>query len=178
MWLPPKARVFLKRPLVQYLSSVLVIGCALLLRETLARVVGPDFPEYLLFYPAVMIVALLMGLWPAVLAILTSSVFITVLWMMRGRGEFFGLTASNLVGLILFMVVCTFLSVVAELYRRGREKAAAFDKEQALREQLQRAHGELEEKVQQRTADLLRANRMLLMVSECDKALEIGRAHV
>ena len=32
------------------------------------------------------------------------------------------------------MAVCAFLSVVAELYRRSREKAAAYDKELALRE--------------------------------------------
>jgi signal transduction histidine kinase/ActR/RegA family two-component response regulator len=38
-------------------------------------------------------------------------------------------------------------------------------------EELRRAHYELEEKVQLRTADLQKANRTLLMVSACDQAL-------
>ncbi|HYW85905.1 MAG TPA: PAS domain S-box protein, partial [Spirochaetia bacterium] len=41
---------------------------------------------------------------------------------------------GSLVGLVLFAVVCAFLSLIAELYRRSRQKAAAYDKEQALRE--------------------------------------------
>ncbi|MBI4721125.1 MAG: PAS domain S-box protein, partial [Chitinivibrionia bacterium] len=40
-----------------------------------------------------------------------------------------------------------------------------------MREALRKAHDELEQKVQERTAELLRANQMLRMLSECNLAL-------
>jgi PAS domain S-box-containing protein len=269
----------------RYTAAALAVGLAFLLRGLLSLVAGPDFPEYLVFYPTVMIVALLAGLWPGLVASVVSAVFVG-LWVLPQPDS------ANYVGLALFVVVCVFLSIVAELFRRNRQKAAAYDKEQALRasqealrqqaellklsfdaifvrrmdggieswnrgaeelygyaelqalgrtpaellategtgelvaaalreqghwegelrhrtrdgrivivssrqhvgrgfdgrervleidrditdrkhvqEELQKAHDELEEKVQQRTVDLQRANRMLLMVSMCDQAL-------
>jgi len=287
-------RDFLNRPLVRYLSGVVAVALAFALRETLSIAVGPDFPEYLLFYPTVMIVALLAGIWPALLAIVVAAASIVAYSFLPLNGPSFTAHTTNFLTLVLFMAVCGFLSVVAELYRRSREKAAAYDKERALREsqaavrqqaellklsfdaiivwrmggwieswnrgaeelygfsegealgrdihellrtshemsrpefesllrerrqwngelrhltregrrviassrlhigsgidgtervlqidrdvteqkrvqeELQRAHDELEEKVQQRTADLQKANRTLMMVSQCDQAL-------
>jgi PAS domain S-box-containing protein len=280
-------------PLFRYTAAVAAIGLAFLLRVLLSFIAGPDFPEYLVFYPTVMIVALLAGVWPAILATAVSAVFVA-LWILPQPPVVSSGRTANYVGLGLFVLVCTFLAVVAELYRRSRQKAAAYDKEQALREsqetlrqqaellklsfdaifvrqmeggieswnrgaeelygyteeqavgrapaellatggtlpaadivaalrehghwegelrhrtregrvvivssrqhvgrgfdgrervleidrditdrkhvqeQLQKAHDQLEEKVQQRTIDLQRANRMLLMVSMCDQAL-------
>jgi PAS domain S-box-containing protein len=274
-------------PLFRFSAAVAAIGLAFVVRIALSFIAGPDFPEYLVFYPTVMIVALLAGLWPALLASVVSAIFVAVWVLPEPR-------TANYVGLGLFVVVCVFLAVIAELYRSSRQKAAAYDKEQALREsqealrqqaellrlsfdaiivrrmdggieswnrgaeelygyaeeeaigrvpstllstegtppsaqieealreqghwegelrhrtregrevivssrqhigrgfdgkervleidrditdrkhvqeELQKAHDELEEKVQQRTIELLRANRMLLMVSMCDQAL-------
>ena len=282
------------RPLARYLAGVGAVALAFILREVLSIAVDPGFSEYLLFYPTVMIVALLTGIWPALLAVVVAAAAIAASgFIPLSRGLFVPHT-TNILNLVLFMAVCAFLSVVAELYRRSREKAAAYDKELALREsqaavrqqaellklsfdaiivwrmggwieswnrgaeelygfsetdalgrdihellrtshevswpefedrlrrrrqwdgelrhltregrlviassrlhigsgldgtervlqidrdvteqkrvqeELQRAHDELEEKVQQRTADLQKANRTLMMVSQCDQAL-------
>jgi len=123
-----------KRPFVRYLASIGAVGLALFFRETLTARLGPDFPEYLLFYPTVMIVALLAGLWPALLTIVVASAMIFVFWFIPGRPALLHIGTSNFVGLVLFMVVCGFLTTVAELYRRSRQKAAAYDREQAQRE--------------------------------------------
>jgi len=124
----------LNRPLVRYLASIGAVGLALLVRETLTARLGPDFPEYLMFYPTVMIVALLAGLWPALVAIATATALIFAFWFLPGRPPLLHIGTSNYVGLALFVVVCTFLAIVAELYRRSRQKAAAYDKEQAQRQ--------------------------------------------
>ena len=129
-----KLRRSLARPFVRYLAGIAAVGLALFFREILTAGLGPDFPEYLLFYPTVMIVALLAGLWPALLAIVTAAALILVFWSLPGRPPLLHIETSNYVGLILFMVVCAFLSFVAELYRRSRSKAAAYDKEQAQRQ--------------------------------------------
>jgi PAS domain S-box-containing protein len=287
-------RSFVRRPLVRYFAGVIAVGLAFMLREVLSIAVDPGFSEYLLFYPTVMIVALLAGIWPALLATVVAAAAIVARGFLPLNDNLFVPRTTNYLNLVLFMVVCAFLTVVAGLYRRSREKAAAYDKELALREsqaavrqqaellklsfdaiivwrmggwieswnrgaeelygfsesealgrdihellhtshemsrpqfetllrerrqwdgelrhltregrpviassrlhigsgldgtervlqidrdvteqkrvqeELQRAHDELEEKVQQRTADLQKANRTLMMVSQCDQAL-------
>ncbi|MGO9307820.1 MAG: response regulator, partial [Spirochaetia bacterium] len=129
-----KIRTALGQPLFRYISGVGAVVLAFLLREALTSAVGPDFPEYVLFYPTVMIVALLAGLWPGLLAMMTAAIMIFVFWLIPGREPLFHIGTSNFVGLALFMVVCGFLTGVAELYRRSRQKAAAYDKEQAQRQ--------------------------------------------
>jgi len=129
-----KLRSFLKHPLARYFTSVAAIGLALFLREIMTSALGPDFPEYLVFYPTIMTVALLAGLWPALLAIVTAAAMILIFWFLPGRPALLHIGTSNYVGLVLFMIVCGFLTAVAELYRRSRQKAAAYDREQAQRQ--------------------------------------------
>jgi PAS domain S-box-containing protein len=124
----------LKTPAAKYLFGLFTVCLAFVLREALSLALGPDFPEYLMFYPTVMIVALLTGFWPALFSIATTAGIIVALWEIPFHGQLPALRTSNLVSLGLFIGVCVFLSLIAELYRRNREKAAAYDKEQALRE--------------------------------------------
>jgi PAS domain S-box-containing protein len=154
---------FLKRPLVRYLAGIVAVGLAFLLREALSLLVGPDFPEYLVFYPTVMIVALLAGFWPALCAVAAAAATIAGYWIFPWQGEFSAPRISNFVGLGLFVVVCAFLSVVAELYRRSRQKAAAYDKEQALRES---------QEALRRQAELLKLSFDAIIVWRTDGRIE------
>jgi PAS domain S-box-containing protein len=129
-----KLREALKRPWVRYMASVVAVGLALFLREMLTASLGPDFPEYVLFYPTVMIVALLAGLWPALIAVVTAASLILFFWFVPGQAALLRPGTSNLVGLLLFVAVASFLATVAELYRRSRLKASAYDREQAQRQ--------------------------------------------
>jgi PAS domain S-box-containing protein len=154
---------FLRRPLVRYLAGMVAVGLAFLLREAMSLWVGPDFPEYLVFYPTVMIVALLAGFWPALCAIGTAAALIAAYWVLPWQGKFSAPRISNFVGLGLFVVVCAFLSVVAELYRRSRQKAAAYDKEQALRES---------QEALRRQAELLKLSFDAIIVWKTDGRIE------
>ena len=80
-----KIRDSLKRPIVRYVAAVGAVSVALFLREILTAGLGPDFPEYLLFYPTVMIVALLAGLGPALVANITAAALIFLVWSVPGR---------------------------------------------------------------------------------------------
>jgi PAS domain S-box-containing protein len=154
---------FLKRPLVRYLAGMVAVGLAFLLREAMSLWVGPEFPEYLVFYPTVMIVALLAGIWPALCAIATAAAMIAGYWVLPWHGSLPAPRISNFVGLGLFVVVCAFLSVVAELYRRSRQKAAAYDKEQALRES---------QEALRRQAELLKLSFDAIIVWKTDGRIE------
>lgn len=153
---------FFNQRIVRYVSAVCAIGLAFLLRIALSLIAGPDFPEYLVFYPTVMIVALLAGVGPALLASVVSAIFVA-LWILPGPRPFTSARAANYVGLGLFVGVCAFLSVVAELYRRSRQKAAAYDKEQALRE----SHEALRQQ-----AELLKLSFDAIIVRRMDSGIE------
>jgi PAS domain S-box-containing protein len=127
-------RTFFNRPAFRYLGGVLAVIIAFLLREALTVVAGPDFPEYVVFYPTVMIVALLAGIWPALLSVAVTTAILLFQRYLPLAGFFETGRGFSVIGLVLFGCVCAFLSVVAELYRKSRAKAAAYDKEQALRE--------------------------------------------
>jgi PAS domain S-box-containing protein len=123
-----------RKPATRYLGAVLAVLAAFVVREAVASVAGPDFSQYVVFYPTVMTVALLAGLWPALLAILAAAAVFIVLGMLPVRILPYSMQAMHLVNLGFFVVVCVFLAVVAEISRTNRAKAAAWDKEAALRQ--------------------------------------------
>jgi PAS domain S-box-containing protein len=152
----------LNRPFARYISAIIAIALIFLLREALCLIVGPDFPEYLLFYPTVLAVALLAGFWPAILSGVEAAFFVA-LWILSWNGPSASTNTSNVVGLGLFECVCVFLCMIAELYRRSRQKAAAYDKEQALRESQEQLR---------RQAELLKLSFDAIIVRRMDGFIE------
>ncbi len=123
----------LRRPGLRYGLAVALVAASFLLRLALTACVGPGLPTYITFYPAVMVAALLGGLGPGLLATGLAALA-AAHWIVFPSWD---LPANNLrdsVGLGLFSVLGAGMSVVAELYRRARVKAAAFEHEHALRE--------------------------------------------
>jgi len=109
------------------------VAAALGLRQAGTWWVGPGLPTYITFYPAVMVGALLGGIGPGLLA--TALVSLAVgYWILPPVGQFAIATPVDRLGLVIFIGMGLFMSVVAELYRRYRHKAAAYDREAALRD--------------------------------------------
>ncbi len=89
-------------------------------------------PTYITFYPAVMVAALLAGFGPGLLATALTGLSVAY-WVLPPEGFAISSTVDR-VGLVLFAGMGLFMSTIAELYRRDRRKAAAYDQEMALRE--------------------------------------------
>jgi len=123
-----------ERPWGRYLIALAAVFLAFLLREGVSFAAGSDFSQYVIFYPAVMIVALYAGLGPGIFVAVVASIFLLALGVLPWRLLPFSARTGNFVSLGFFTIVCIFLAVIADLYRRSRVKAAAYDKEQALRE--------------------------------------------
>lgn len=117
---------------LRYGTAILVVVFAFLLYGELTVILGPGLPTYILFYPAIIIVALLGGLGPGILATLLS-VILTGIWILPPPGQISLKSPVDSVGAVLFTIFGIIISSVAELYRRNRDKAAAYDQEQALR---------------------------------------------
>jgi len=79
-----------------------------------------------------MAVALLAGLGPGLLATVSAGL-IAGYWILSPVGRFAINSPLTAWGWRFFVGMGLFMSVVAELYRRNRSKAAAYDREVALR---------------------------------------------
>jgi hypothetical protein len=66
----------LNRWLIRYGGALLVVVVAFLSRQALVAHLGAEFPAYITFYPAVMLVAIWAGLRPGVLATLLSALLV------------------------------------------------------------------------------------------------------
>jgi K+-sensing histidine kinase KdpD len=121
-----------RRPFARYILVVVAVAVALAWRLAMVGALHAELPTYLTFYPAVMLVALLAGQWAGFAATALSALVVDF-WIIPPVGQFSIEKPSDAVGLALFCLMGVFMSVVAERYGRSRERAAAAEKELALR---------------------------------------------
>ncbi len=153
------------RLFLRYALALVAVGAALLLREALGYLVGPGLPTYVTFYPAVMLVALLAGIGPGVLATVTAALVVDYR-LLPPQGQFGIEKLVDAVGLVLFSGMGVLMSVVVGLYRRTRGhleelvtvRTAALDHANA---QLKQVNVELEQRVAVQTAEIRKANESL-----------------
>jgi K+-sensing histidine kinase KdpD len=154
------------RSLRNYLAAVAVAVAGLLIRWALEAWVGPGLPTYLTFYPAVIGAALLGGWGPGIVATVAASLLADY-WVIAPVG--LGIERPvDQVGCVFFLSVGIAMSGIVEYGRRARLKAAAYDREEALRESRRQAeehlrtlNAELEQRVAEQTAQIRQANEAL-----------------
>jgi PAS domain S-box-containing protein len=123
--------------LTRYVSALLAVAAAFLLRAGLARLAGGTAPPiYITFYPAVMLIALLCGLGPGLVATLAVALGVDYL-ILQPTNSLAVSSTADAIGLAFFTGTCVFLCVVAELYRRARQQAAEREAEEYLRDHLE-----------------------------------------
>jgi len=125
--------VFNNSPLVRYVATICITIAALLLHQTVEKLIGGNLPTYIFFYPAVMITALFAGFRAGLLAT-AMAVFLVDYWIIPPKGGFAISSLQDAVGLAIFSFNGVFISVIAELYRRARTKAAKYAAELVLRD--------------------------------------------
>ncbi len=110
---------------LRYGGAVIAVLVALWLYLEITAWFGPGLPTYILFYPAIIIVALLAGLGPGLLATIIS-VLLAGIWIIPPQGQFTIKTPIDEIGAILFTGFGILISIVSELYRRNRTKRSIF----------------------------------------------------
>jgi PAS domain S-box-containing protein len=118
---------------LRYGLGVAAVAVAMGLRQALTAWFGPGLPAYITFYPAVMLVALLVGFGPGLLATLLAGL-VAACWLLLPVGQFSIASPIDRLGLVIFTGMGVLMSAVAELSRRYRHKAAAYDREATARE--------------------------------------------
>ena len=123
----------LDRLYVRVTISAVAVIAAFLLRQSMVRYLGMELPPFITFYPIIMVVALLVGFWPGLLATGLASLLADY-WIFPPRGHFAIASSSNVVGLAFFAGMGVFMSLVAEGYRRNQRRITAYKQEQTQRE--------------------------------------------
>jgi PAS domain S-box-containing protein len=122
---------------LRYGLAVAAVAAAIGLRLALTAWVGPGLPAYITLYPAIMVVALLVGFGPG-LVVTACAGLAASYWVLPPVGQFAIAAPVDRLGLVIFAGMGVFISAVAELARRYRHKAAAYDREATVRESQKR----------------------------------------
>jgi PAS domain S-box-containing protein len=128
----PRAHYRLTR-LLRYGSAVFAVLLCFVAWGLIRRLYGGSLPPFITAYPAVMAIALFAGFGPGIVATILTGL-IVAFWIMPPTGQFVVTSPVDRLALALFGFMGLFMCTVAELYRRNRRKAGAYDADQALRE--------------------------------------------
>lgn len=139
------ARIFENAP-ARYATALAAILVALLAREVLSPLVG-DYVPFIMLFPAVIFAARFCGVGPSILS-LVVGLFGARFWFVQPLHSFSIPDTPQSVAIIVFLFVSALIVAMGEVDRRNDEV-------------LRGAQKELETTVEQRTAELDKANRSL-----------------
>jgi len=126
------------RPIFRYAWAIGVVAAAFLLRLMLTRLIHQELPPYFTFYPAVMIVAVLAGFWPGVLAVVLSALLVD--YAMPRPVGYFAIPGVDRVAHTVFEGIGFLLCVVGERYRRRQRALINASEKLALIETQEQLH--------------------------------------
>jgi PAS domain S-box-containing protein len=119
------------RPTHRFVLAVVVVIAAFLLRQTLVLRFHLELPPFITFYPAVMVVSLLCGFLPGLLATALSSIF-AAFWVLPPLRQFKIANTSDAVAVALFLVMGVIIALAAKRYSGYQRRIAALERAQAL----------------------------------------------
>ena len=128
----PDSRIAVFRaPPARYAMAVVVVVASFLLRFTMVRFLGAELPPFLFLYPSVMLVAVLGGLGPGLVATALAVVGTDYL-VLAPVHHFAIIRASDALSLTVFAAMGVLMSLLAERHQRSLLSIAAYKEEQAL----------------------------------------------
>lgn len=137
VWFVRAAGFWQLHPVVRYAFAFGATVIATVLQFAAEYLVGPVTPPFLVFFPMVIMVALVAGFGPAVSAI---AMTIAALWILPLNGSPVGKLEVPPVLLVIFGFVAFTLGAVAELLRRVRAEVDQSRREAAFRQSEERFH--------------------------------------
>ena len=120
-----------RAPPARYAMAVVVVVASFLLRFTMVRFLGAELPPFLFLYPSVMLVAVLGGLGPGLVATALAVVGTDYL-VLAPVHHFAIIRASDALSLTVFAAMGVLMSLLADRHQRSLLAIAAYKEEQAL----------------------------------------------
>jgi PAS domain S-box-containing protein len=122
-------KYLVRNALTVVVATFFAIASRLVLEHKFGAYLGP----YVLLYPVITVVAVAAGLLPGVLTTFLGAA-VTYFYVLPAEHTAHSSRAAQTFSSVAFVLVGTAFSVFSEVYRGSRTKAAAYDKNQALRE--------------------------------------------
>jgi formate hydrogenlyase transcriptional activator len=116
----------LRRRSLRYGWALLAIVVAAVLRYRLDVAFGYTQP-FIFFYPTIMLISLLAGLEPSLLATAASAT-IAWLFLLEPRDSFAVVNQRDVIGLLVFVGMSVIMSVAGDLFRRRAQRMREFEK--------------------------------------------------
>jgi signal transduction histidine kinase len=139
----------------RWAAVLALVALALILRQIIAHHY-PGLGPFITFYPAVLLAALIEGLWAGITGTVLSAL-LAYYFVFHPVESFAGKAPSADINLAVFTVFGIFLSLVIERHRHNREKLAALQAEAAVAEERRKSEGERE------TAAVVQSERKRLL---------------
>jgi signal transduction histidine kinase len=143
---PSRSARTLRSHWLEYPIALLAVAIALLIRGALNPLLGDAVP-YVILFPAVAFAAWHCGLWPSIISLVIALVGARY-WFIPPPHSLNLPSRAHSIGMLAFLLGSGFVVIVGQVRRRKNER-------------LRRAQGELECRVEERTAELDRANQSL-----------------
>lgn len=129
--MPDAFRTLRDRPYARYGLAVAVVAASFLLRVILVQGLGLEMPAFITFTPAIVLVAILGGFWPGILA--TGLLAIGADYLVFAPiGSLSIVRPSDAAALAFFALMGVLISWLAEYRRRAQRSLAAYREEQTL----------------------------------------------
>jgi PAS domain S-box-containing protein len=163
---------------IQYVSAVVLVAMAVVLRRRLMDSFGP-LPLFLTFYPAVLLIASLGGGGPGILATVLSALAADY-WFVPPYESFRVEAPNDILALGIFTGTGLLLSVLCERLRRARWAEATTVAQEQQVEELSRLNEELSqqsEELSQQAEELAQQNEELQTQSEEIQTLNTELTH-
>ncbi|HLO62080.1 MAG TPA: transporter substrate-binding domain-containing protein [Azonexus sp.] len=129
---PQSPRTFTLAWAWRYALAFLAVTLGGIMYVGLSSWAGSKLTAYVTFYPAILIAALLGGIGPGLFATFFAGSVLEI-WILPPPGELAVISKIDQIQLLMFASIGVLMTAVAELSRRNRAKAAAFDRAEALK---------------------------------------------
>jgi len=125
---PPASRWWLR-----YGAAMAAVPAAFWLREEMQAMVGGSLPTYLTFYPVVIVVAMLGGLGPCLLATALAAL-LAAFWILPPVGQWTVHAPADQLSLVFFSGFGLLMAIMAKRYQQSLRKVAGYEHELVRRE--------------------------------------------
>lgn len=123
----------IERPSIGYMIALAAAIVPFALRQILIKEFNFALPPFLLFSPAILLVALGFGFWTGILTTLVAGVLADY-WILPPAGHWRPQDITDVIALGVFLFLGIFMSFVAERYRSNLRRMALLENESERRE--------------------------------------------
>lgn len=106
---------------IRLVMGLVVVGTAFAFEQWMIRILGMPMRVFVLFFPAVMLVAVLLGAGPGLASTVLAAVLVDYYWL-EPRGNLTISNTGDAISMAFFLLNCALICVLSETMARSRQR--------------------------------------------------------